>query len=243
MYSRPTVGLGAVTSTGMAATALAGNISGFGRNKEAFRRSRLMVLVSSDQMAWKINNDIVVIGGPKHNRITKKLMDLYSNNDPALAAIEGTAPYMSASSLSLTTEGNTIMWFGKGYCGSVGGSAEAGSGTFGYNGVDYGVVLRIPGRSDGSRAVVFFGSQTFGVQAATQWLIEAGSGQRDAATKRFLSKHTNVAVLVRTEVTNGMLHEPELIQIIALPDELPRASLVPDEGGVGVEDATGSTSP
>ncbi len=92
-------------------------------------------------------------------------------------------------------------------------------------------------------AVVFFGSQTFGVQAATQWLIEAGSGQRDAATKRFLSKHTNVAVLVRTEVTNGMLHEPELIQIIALPDELPRASLVPDEGGVGVEDATGSTSP
>jgi hypothetical protein len=101
--------------------------------------------------------------------------------------------------------------------------SDISTGTRSYNGYDYGVVLRLPSPTSADRrTVVVFGSQTFGVDAAAQWLVNLRGRSASRGERTFMRKHKNVAVLVRVDVMHGQLSEPQLIEAVPLPDRMER---------------------
>jgi hypothetical protein len=127
--------------------------------------------------------------------------------------------------LRVWTEGNTINWFGDSFTGSVVDTEPQVRGNYGFNGDDYGVVLRLPNPAspEDLRAIVVFGSQTFGIIAATDWLVRRGSMSAVSAlvpVSRLQMRSSNMAALVRARVRNGVIERSELIDYRPLDRDL-----------------------
>jgi hypothetical protein len=245
LYTRPNVGFGAVTAVAQLTSAL--NPSSYGVAGRILRRARRSIEICSisDSRAdgWSGDFDTVLIGGPKNNRLTHAALAAFGcqpspGADPLdeVELIRRTGDRRRsealASGLGVATQGNTIYWFGTPYRGDVGDLEVQQGGTSGYEGHDYGVVLRLPGLhaevDSPRRMVVVFGSQTFGVGAAAAWLVNVRSRRVSRSHRILLASHPNIAVLVKADVVDGVAGDPVLVDIVALPARLPRWFHEPD---------------
>jgi hypothetical protein len=171
-YNRPSTGYGAAVAAAHLSNALNSSRPGFFRRTKGALARPIAITTSSNQIAtdWCSARDTVLVGGPKHNRFTRRVLTHFGCQGEGADRLARTAACRGepgvATGLGLATEGNTICWFGDPHVGSV-TDRDPDPDADGYNGVDYGVVLRVPSPLNPSRRmVVVFGSQTFGVAAA-----------------------------------------------------------------------------
>jgi hypothetical protein len=233
LYRRPSAGFGAVAAVAQLSIALNASRSGLARRMARSLEHPVALSFSSEQQAdsWCSNADTVIVGGPKSNEIAAEVLRAFgcqsSGSDleedellrqtSALRASGGGA----SKGLGVATQGNSIYWFGEKYAGNVTVATDPTPGTTGYNGYDYGIVLRLPSPTDSARrSVVVFGSQTFGVDAASTWLVNLRSHTAGRKVRATMAKHRNVAVLVKADVRDGGIEDVELREMVVLPDPL-----------------------
>jgi hypothetical protein len=238
-YLRPSAGLGALMAVAELSPALNDSRSGLVRRVDRSLDHPTSLLFSSENEAdhWCSTADTIIVGGPKSNVITAQVLQAFgcqplstyadqSDVDPA-ELLRLTRNLRrdgdSAIGLGVATVGNAIYWFGDRYEGEVTYDTHPLTGTRSYKGNDYGVVLRLPSpTSDRHRTVVVFGSQTFGVEAASRWLVHLRGPSAGRKVRRRLAKQKNIAVLVEVEVEHGRVGEPKAVDIVTLPDRLDR---------------------
>ena len=234
LYRRPDVGFGAVAAVAQLSTALNASRGGLVRRLARSLEHPVELGFSSEQKAdsWCSDADTVIVGGPKSNEITAEVLRAFGCQPPQKATLDEKellrrtsdlrpSKARPAEGLGVATQGNGIYWFGQKYEGSVRVATDPIPGTSGYNGFDYGVVLRLPSPTNPTRrTVVVFGSQTFGVVAASSWLVNLRSRAAGRLVRKVMAKHPNVAVLVKVDVTDGGLGDLELSEIVVLPDQL-----------------------
>lgn len=233
-YRRPDVGFGAVAAVSQLSTALNASRSGLVRRLARSLAHPVEISFSSEEQAdrWMNESDTVIVGGPKSNEKTAEVLLAFGcqpygsdkvDADELLRRTGDLRPRSGpAPGLGLATQGNTIYWFGTSYDGNVTVDADPTPGTLGYNGYDYGVVLRLPSPTDlNRRTLVVFGSQTFGVVAASSWLVNLRSSATPRRMRNVMAKNKNVAVLVRANITDGSLDgPPDLQEVVVLPDQV-----------------------
>lgn len=234
LYRRPDVGFGAVAAVAQLSTALNASRRGLIRRTARSLEHPIELSFSAEQKAdsWCSNADTAIVGGPKSNEKAAEVLRAFGCQPPSMDVVEekellrrtsdlGMATTSVAEGLGVATQGNDVYWFGAKYAGNVTVADDPTPGTSGYNGFDYGVVLRLPSPTDPTRrTVVVFGSQTFGVVAASSWLVNLRSGTAGRRARSTMAKHRNVAVLVKANVTDGSLGDVELVEIVMLPDHL-----------------------
>lgn len=234
LYRRPDVGFGAVAAVAQLSTALNASRGGLVRRLARSLEHPVELGFSSEQKAdsWCSNADTAIVGGPKSNEITAEVLRAFGcqpqgagilDEKELLRRTSDLRPSKArpAEGLGVATQGNSIYWFGQKYEGSVRVATDPIPGTSGYNGFDYGVILRLPSPTNPTRrTVVVFGSQTFGVVAASSWLVNLRSRAAGRKVRSVMAKHRNVAVLVKVDVTDGGLGDLELDEIVVLPDQL-----------------------
>lgn len=236
IYRRPSTGYGAAVGTSLVVNSL--------NSAQSRLISRLaqgihvppVVLFASDPEAKQLrsSHDIVVIGGPKNNDVCRDILtgvgcqEMWPGDSSLGEVTRGClAPHVPR--VGVATQENRIWWYGTDFTGDVRSSSEDSPNISTYSGTDYGVVLRIPNPfappASGLRAVVLFGSQTFGVIGATRALLQFVDGKnRRTKHGRALRDHQNLAMLVKVTVDHGKLRDPDPDDIHdcrELPKELP----------------------
>jgi hypothetical protein len=241
LYRRPSAGLGAVAAVAHLATVIYASRNGLVRRLSRALEYPIDIEFSSEAKAdtWCSTAHTVIVGGPKSNHITAQVLRAFGCQsehvdvpDDEFEAEE--AEFLNRTGdlrpdgkvvhgLGLATLRNNLYWFGTKVAGEVRVKSDISTGTRSYNGYDYGVVLRLPSPTSADRrTVVVFGSQTFGVDAAAQWLVNLRGRSASRGERTFMRKHKNVAVLVRVDVMHGQLSEPQLIEAVPLPDRMER---------------------
>jgi hypothetical protein len=237
LYRRPTAGLGAVEAVTHLSTALNASRSGLTRRSTRALAHPIALSFSSEALAdeWCSTADIVVVGGPKSNDITRQVLASFGCQPPPGSEIPDKDLLQLTEALRMTvgdgegglgvaTQGNYLYWFGEKVAGHVTYNDDDASGRATYHGYDYGVVLRLPSPTNPAhRLVVIFGSQTFGVAAAARWLANLRrrqAGPKEQKSRESMAKQKNIAVLIRAGVVHGQLSEPEVVETVPLPDHL-----------------------
>ena len=216
-YVRPSVGLGAATALGVVASAL--NQPSLWHSKPMTMSIPVLVVGDSLGVTAMEQRNIVILGGPITNCLTKEIVEL-------LAAKSGDGMecrYLSSESgqslgpraavqrpFSFSVVDRTIELCGSSYTGDVQSPLNAESVSLpSYNGDDVGVFIRMPSLYSSSRqqqnrrTVCFFGSKTFGVHGAAQWLVSSGNKSREV--ERMLRSERDVVGVVQLKVRNGQV--------------------------------------
>jgi len=242
LYRRPSAGLGAVAAVAQLATVINASRSGLVQRLDRSLQYPIALEFSSEPAAdsWCSTADTIIVGGPKSNHITAQVLRAFGcqpeHIDVGEADFEAEEKELLNRTRDLRPEGeevakglgvatlrNNLYWFGDKYAGSVSFETDRSTGTRSYNGYDYGVVLRLPSpTSDDRRTVVVFGSQTFGVDAASRWLVNLRSRSAGRNERNLMAQQKNIAVLVKADVKHGQLSKPRLIDAARLPDSLER---------------------
>lgn len=216
-YVRPSVGLGAATALGVVASAL---------NQPSLRHSKarimaIPVLVVGDSLGVSAmeQRNIVILGGPITNCLTQEIVELLA----AKSGVGMECRYLSPESgqvlgphtavqrpFSFSVVDRTIELCGSFYTGNVQSPLNAEAVNLSsYSGDDVGVFIRMPslygsnGQQENRRTVCFFGSKTFGVHGAAQWLVSSGNKSR--AVERMLRSERDVVGVVRLKVRSGQV--------------------------------------
>lgn len=234
LYRRPTAGLGAVAAVASLSSAI--NITRSGLIHRATRSLAHPAALSFSTEAladeWCSDSDTVVVGGPKSNQISRQILAAFGCQPPTGSKVPDEELLQLTAALRMTesdgegglgvaTQDNAIYWFGEKYAGHVTLATDDATGRDAYRGYDYGVVLRLPSPTNSDRRlVVVFGSQTFGVAAASSWLANLRRRQAGPKVRKLMAKKKNVAVLVEADVAHGQLADPKLVEIVVLPDHL-----------------------
>lgn len=143
VYQRPTTGIGQVRGMLILGPLLLNAFHGLDLER---------VRLSDETMGRELENNLLVLGGPEHNRVTKMLLD------------------QLAPQLPFTAANNIITWDGDTYEG------DAVNGTIAN---DYGYVVRAANPFNSkSRIVIMAGSHTYGTVAAARWLTNEGSSRK-----------------------------------------------------------------
>lgn len=246
-YKRPSAGFGAVAAVAKLSTALNASRSGVLRRLARSLEHPIELRFSKEQEAdtWCSSADTVIVGGPKSNEKTAELLRAFGCQLPGTETVDedelkrltgqlhqadraaakklgvGDATYWYAGSLGVATQENAVYWFGEKFEGDVGEADDPLPGSSGYKGTDYGVVLRLPSATiPAHRSVVLFGSQTFGVDAASSWLVQLRSHGAGRKVRSIMAKHKNIAALVMAEVEDGELRNLTLKELVVLPGDL-----------------------
>ncbi len=139
VYQRPVTGIGQVRALAILSPLL----------RRAYRDADLQRVLLSDEVAsHELDNNLLVIGGPKTNAVAKELLDRL------------------APRLPFTVAGNVITWDKTSYDGPAADDVVLH---------DFGYVVRAahPLHPD-RRVVIVAGSHTFGTAAAARWLADNG---------------------------------------------------------------------
>ena len=137
------------------------------------------ILLSVDQIQKQIENDVIILGGPKNNEITK----LFLNKISAMKLIN--------------QDGSIIKWM-------VNDRHEEYQGKTSNNDVikDYGLIVRMKNPFDTqkrSTICLFSGSHTYGTIAAAKYF----SYEYIKKMKFYKRKYENIVMVVECDVING----------------------------------------
>jgi hypothetical protein len=178
-YNRPSTGIGQVRALALATTSL---------NKAYSKKLDIQkIILSVEPLQERIENDMLILGGPKNNKVAAKFLNLLHEEQPA----------MQIDSM--------IVW----RVNRVGGR-WVDQGALEFEGqavnrrveVDYGLIVRTqsPFTSRNRTAVLFSGSHTYGTVAAAKFFTED--------LHKYLGKLTrdgrkNFVVLISTQIVDG----------------------------------------
>jgi hypothetical protein len=177
VYSRPSTGIGQVRALAVAINSL----------HTAYRKQLDIrhILLSTDHIQDRMENDLLILGGPKTNRVAAELFK----------AIEHEQPVVQVK--------NAIYWRVK-----QRGGQWVDDGVLEYEGhavnrkvtQDYGLIIRMqsPFTSRSRTVILFSGSHTYGTVAAAKYFTESKDIRR--LLKR---KQQNLVALVSAQVIDG----------------------------------------
>jgi hypothetical protein len=189
VYSRPSTGIGQVRAMAVAMNSL----------QAAYRKQLDIrhILLSTDHIQDRMENDLLILGGPKTNRVAAELFKAIEHEQPALQVK------------------NTIYWRVKQH-----GGQWVDDGILEYEGhavnrkvtQDYGLIVRMPSPfTSRSRTVILFsGSHTYGTVAAAKYFTESKDVRR--LLKR---KQRNLVALVSAQIIDGYPTKLKLEQYYA----------------------------
>jgi len=177
VYSRPSTGIGQVRAMALAINSL---------NAAYHKQLDVMhILLSTDHIQDRMENDLLILGGPKTNRVAAELFKAIEYEQPALQVK------------------NTIYWRVKQRNGQW-----IDDGVVEYEGhavnrkvtQDYGLIIRMqsPFTSKARTVILFSGSHTYGTVAAAKYFTESKDIRR--LLKR---KQQNLVALVSAQVIDG----------------------------------------
>jgi hypothetical protein len=143
LYQRPVTGIGQVRALSLLSPLL----------RRAYRDANLSEVLLSEELAGHdLNNNLLVIGGPKTNWLARDLLERL------------------APRLPFTVTGTVITWGPSDYDGEAEGDNVLHD--FGY------VVRAVHPLHPERRVVIVAGSHTFGTAAAAQWLARHGGSRK-----------------------------------------------------------------
>lgn len=232
LYIRPSTGYGAAVGTSLVINSL--------NSSQARLISRLakgihvppdVVFASDLQVArWKYDSNLVVIGGPKNNIVCREILQKIGcqetwPGDERLGRITHNC-ISTNTRVGVAIEENKIWWYGNGYIGDVSSNSLENPHFSTYSGTDYGVILRIANpfadSESNQRAVLLFGSQTFGVIGAARGLIQFSEAKsRRSDVGRLMQRHENMALLVSVDVDRGQISPPRILDHHVLAKRMP----------------------
>jgi hypothetical protein len=177
VYSRPSTGIGQVRALALAINSLYAAY----RKKLDVRH----ILLSTDHVQDRMENDLLLLGGPKTNRVAAELFKAIQYEQPALQVK------------------NTIYWRTRQRDGQW-----IDDGVLEYEGhavnrkvtQDYGLLIRMqsPFTSRSRTVILFSGSHTYGTVAAAKYFTESKDIRR-----LLRRKQQNLVALISTQVIDG----------------------------------------
>ena len=178
-YNRPATGIGQVRALALAIRSM----------HHAYRRQLNIrnILLSTDHLQERIENDLLILGGAKNNELAAKYLDLLSDEQPVLQIEE------------------TIYWrprMKNGQWSSTGAAEYAGTAVGRQVVVDYGLIMRTynPFTNRDRTAIFLSGSHTYGTVAATKYFVD----DMPKKLRRLLKGgKKNFVVLVSAQIVNG----------------------------------------
>jgi len=222
LYIRPSTGFGSAVGTGLVINSLnSAQARLFSRLAVGIHVPPDVVFASDPQVArWKFEHNLVVVGGPKNNIVCREILAKIGcqevwPGDERLSEITHQCISLDTR-VGVAIADNRIWWYGRSYIGNVSGDSVDSPHFSTYSGKDYGVILRIPNpfasRNSNLRAVVLFGSQTFGVIGATRGLVQFSEVRnRRSDIGKLMNRHENVALLLAVDVDCGQISPPEIL--------------------------------
>jgi hypothetical protein len=185
-YVRPATGIGQVRALAALAPSLARAYP-----EIDFDRT----LMASECTGEMLESDLVVLGGPKNNQVSRDLLAALGDRCPA------------------RQEGSQIIWSdGSGKQRAYSGIVEQGDVKR-----DVGLVIQCPNPLNKNRTLILVsGSHTYGTVAAARYFVQRG---------RTLPDRRNGSVaLVEADVRHGHVFAPRLLHEAALSDSLQAAA-------------------
>lgn len=177
VYARPSTGIGQVRALALAITSLHAAY----RKKLDIRH----ILLSSDHIQDRMENDLLILGGPKTNRVSAELFHAIQQEQPA---------FQVKTVIYWRVHQRNGQWID--------------DGMFEYDGhavnrkitQDYGLIIRMrsPFTSRSRTVVLFSGSHTYGTLAAAKYFTESKE------MRRLLKKRQhNLVALVSSQIIDG----------------------------------------
>jgi hypothetical protein len=151
LYNRPATGIGQVRALALATSSL---------NRAYSQKLDIRnILLSIEPLQERIENDLLILGGPKNNKVAVKLLDLLQDEQPAMQV------------------DSTIIWrvnYARGKWLNKGAIEYEGQAVNRRVEIDYGLILRVqsPFTSRNRTAILFSGSHTYGTVAAAKFFTE-----------------------------------------------------------------------
>lgn len=178
-YTRPTTGIGQLRALAVVSRSL---LRAYGQ-----RMDPQAVCLSSDAVGRLVEYDIVVLGGPVTNAVTRELL-------------------RRRLDLPFTVEDHAFVW----RAGGTGDNFESyidGARC----GEDFGIIVRMTNPFNVRRkAILLMGSHTYGTIAAARYFVEEMSKPR-------YWFYNDFTALVRSRVIDGHVTAPELQRILRMP--------------------------
>jgi hypothetical protein len=149
-YMRPATGIGQVKALALVVNALSKAYSDIN-----FKNIHL----STDQIYDRLENDLIILGGPKNNQIALEFLEILKDLQPGRQ--EGSVILWADSPLGAPAVDGTVEEF----CGEVGNETVRS---------DYALLVRADNvfNNDGNSAFLFSGSHTYGTMAAAKYFVE-----------------------------------------------------------------------
>jgi hypothetical protein len=179
VYRRPATGIGQVRALTVATRSLT---RAYSRHLDIQN-----ILLSVDPLHDRIENDLLILGGPKNNQLAGRFLDLLVDEQPA----------MQTESLILWRVDHAGgKWVSQGALEFEGQAVNRQVMT------DYGLIIRAqsPFTSRNRTVILFTGSHTYGVVAAAKFFAE---DLQPHLRKLVREGRKNFAVLVSTHIVDG----------------------------------------
>jgi hypothetical protein len=179
VYRRPATGIGQVRALAVATRSLT---RAYSRHLDIQN-----ILLSVDPLHDRIENDLLILGGPKNNQLAGRFLDLLVDEQPA----------MQTESLILwRVDRAGGKWVSQGALEFEGQAVNRQVVT------DYGLIIRAqsPFTSRNRTVILFTGSHTYGVVAAAKFFAE---DLQPHLRKLIREGRKNFAVLVSTHIVGG----------------------------------------
>lgn len=169
-YNRPTVGIGQVRGLTIISSSLSRSYNIQVKN----------ILLSEDQVLDRIENDVILVGGPEHNRLTRRFLDRLSGSGLAIADQVDNVIYWKKTPEEEVFTPVTIDQ-----------RVER----------DYGLIIRManPFASSDTTVCLFSGTHTYGTIAAARFFTE--TLQREQIGIK--PPRRNLAIVISCDVVDG----------------------------------------
>ena len=179
VYHRPATGIGQVRALTLATRSLHQAY-----NKKFDARN---IFLSDENLQGRIENDLLILGGPKNNRVAEKLLDLLHDEQPVRVSDSAIVWRINQSRHGWVDQG-AFVYEGQ----AVNRKIET----------DYGIIIRSqsPFTSRDSTVILFAGSHTYGTVAAAKFFTEDMHKHLRKLTK---DRRKNFVVLVSTHIIDG----------------------------------------
>lgn len=177
VYSRPSTGIGQVRALALAITSLHAAY----RKKLDIRH----ILLSTDHIQDRMENDLLILGGPKTNRVAAELFNAIQHEQPA---------FQVKTVIYWRTKQRNGQWVDDGMLEYDGHAVNRKITQ------DYGLIIRMqsPFTSRARTIILFAGSHTYGTLAAAKYFTESKDLRR--LVKR---KQQNLVALVSAQIIDG----------------------------------------
>ncbi|GCE04712.1 hypothetical protein [Dictyobacter aurantiacus] len=179
LYNRPSTGIGQVRALALATRSL---------NKAYSNKLDVSnIILSVEPLQDRFDNDLLILGGPKNNKIAAKFLSLISEEQPA-AQIDSMIVWRVHKSGGHWIDQGALEYEGQ----AVNRRVE----------VDYGLIVRAqsPFTSHPRTAILFAGSHTYGTVAASKFFTEDLHQHLRKLTR---DGRKNFSVLISTQVVDG----------------------------------------